>query len=94
MYARYRPAIDDRWSYSCFVLYDAVFFVAGSRGTNVQGVDYEGLAKAVKTAEHYCIQRFIYLSSININKQPEQYLQEMTAFYQRNNEIIQFIRIV
>ncbi len=68
--------------------YDAVFFVAGSRGKNIEGVDYEGLAKAVKAAENYGIHRFIYLSSINVGKSPEQYIQEMIAFYQDQNETI------
>lgn len=68
--------------------YDAILFVAGSGGKNVKGVDYEGLAKTVDQAVIHNIKRFIYLSSINIGKEPVQYIEEMQQFYKQINETI------
>jgi uncharacterized protein YbjT (DUF2867 family) len=68
--------------------FDAIFFVAGSRGKNVQGVDYQGLANLVKSAEANSIQRFLYIGSINTGKQPEQFVKELKAYYGSVNEAV------
>lgn len=66
--------------------FQAIFFVAGSRGKNVEDVDYQGLVNAVKAAEGNHIKRFIYLSSLNIGKKSKQIVDETYQFYKSINE--------
>lgn len=66
--------------------FDAIIFVAGSRGKNVQGVDYQGLVNMVNAAVKASVKRFLYIGSINVGKDPNQFIQELKDFYQVNNE--------
>lgn len=66
--------------------FDAIIFVAGSRGKNVQGVDYQGLVNIVNTAIKTDVKRFLYIGSINVGKNPMQYVQELKDYYQEINE--------
>ena len=66
--------------------FDAVIFVAGSRGKNIQGVDYQGLVNTVNSAVDSHLKRFLYIGSINTGKEPNQFVQELKEFYQENNE--------
>lgn len=68
--------------------FDAIMFVAGSRGKNVQGVDYQGLAKIIDAAINAKIKRFLYIGSINTGKKPEQYIEELKAYYRQINEVV------
>lgn len=68
--------------------FDAIIFVAGSRGKNVQGVDYQGLAKMVDAAVAEKIKRFLYIGSINTGKEPAQFIQQLKDFYRNNNETV------
>ncbi|MDF1761284.1 MAG: SDR family oxidoreductase [Coxiellaceae bacterium] len=65
---------------------DAIIFVAGSRGTNIEGVDYQGVEKMVSAATKSNCQRFLYIGSLNTYKPREQYLQEMRDYYQQLNQ--------
>lgn len=66
--------------------FDTIIFVAGSRGKNVQGIDYQGLVNTVDAAIKVNISRFLYIGSINVGKPPEQFIQEIKDFYQANHE--------
>jgi uncharacterized protein YbjT (DUF2867 family) len=68
--------------------FDVILFVAGSGGKNVQAVDYEGLSKTVDLMVANNIKRFLYLSSINIDKQPIQFIAEIKRYYEQRSEII------
>lgn len=68
--------------------FDAIIFVAGSRGKNVHEIDYEGLAKTIDSALLHHVKRFLYISSINIGKEPHQFIDEMKNYYSQHNEII------
>lgn len=67
--------------------FDVILFVAGSRGKNVEGVDYAGVVKTVQYALNSGIKRLLYLSSINIGKSTEQLVAEIKKYYQDNGEI-------
>lgn len=60
---------------------DAIFFVAGSGGKDVEGVDYNGLVKTVASAVKHKVKRFLYISSLNIDKTKEQCLAELKTYY-------------
>lgn len=62
---------------------DAIMFVAGSRGKDINGVDYQGLLNAVNAAKKANLERFIYLGSINAEKKPDQYVQELKDFHEK-----------
>tara|TARA_R110000868_G_scaffold8205_3_gene42549 strand:- start:141314 stop:142009 length:696 start_codon:yes stop_codon:yes gene_type:complete len=66
--------------------FDAIIFVAGSGGKDVQGVDYQGLANLVDAAVAADVKRFLYIGSINNGKPADQFIQEMTDFYQSRDE--------
>lgn len=68
--------------------FDAIFFVAGSGGKDVERVDYKGLAKTVDFMTNNHIKRLIYLSSINVGKKPDQLIAEMKNYYEKNGETI------
>ena len=68
--------------------FDAIIFVAGSRGKNVEGVDYQGLVNIVDAAVNAKVKRFLYIGSINTGKNPQRFIQELKEFYQKNNEIV------
>ena len=60
---------------------DAIIFVAGSGGKNIEGVDYQGLVKTVQSAIMHKAERFLYISSLNIDKSKEQCLHELDNYY-------------
>lgn len=66
--------------------FDAILFVAGSRGKDVEGIDYKGLAKMVDSALQNNVKRFVYISSINIGKSQAEYVKEIKDFYKANGE--------
>ncbi len=68
--------------------FGAVMFVAGSGGKNVQGVDYQGLAKMVNSAVKAQVKRFLYIGSINTGKKSKQFVEEFKAYYRGNNEVV------
>ncbi len=68
--------------------FDAIIFVAGSKGKNVYGVDYQGLAKMVNAAVKEKVKRFLYIGSINTGKEPNQFIRELKDFYEANNETV------
>ncbi|MDF1654404.1 MAG: SDR family oxidoreductase [Coxiellaceae bacterium] len=65
---------------------DAIIFVAGSRGKNVEGVDYKGVKNAVAAAIKANVIRFLYIGSLNTNKPRQQYIQEMHNYYKKNKQ--------
>jgi nucleoside-diphosphate-sugar epimerase len=67
--------------------FEVIIFVAGSGGKNIQGVDYQGLVDVVHAAEKAKLKRFLYIGSINTEKNPQQYIQEFKDFYANNNEV-------
>lgn len=68
--------------------FDAIIFVAGSGGKNVQGVDYQGLVNVVDAAIQSGVQQFLYIGSINAGKQAKQYVSELEQYYHANNKIV------
>lgn len=64
----------------------AIIFVAGSRGKDVEGVDYKGLVKTVHSCIQHKIERFLYISSLNIDKNKEQCLSELEFFYSKRTD--------
>ena len=62
---------------------DAIIFVAGSRGKNIEGVDYQGAAKTIASAIKANVKRFLYIGSLNTNKPRDQYIHEMRDYYQQ-----------
>jgi uncharacterized protein YbjT (DUF2867 family) len=61
---------------------EAIIFVAGSAGgKDIEGVDYQGLIKTVQSAVMHKTKRFLYISSLNIDKSKEQCLHELDHYY-------------
>ena len=67
--------------------FDAVIFVAGSKGKDIQGVDYQGIEKMVNAAQQAGgVKRFLYIGSLNTGKSPEEYIVETQRYYQSIGE--------
>ncbi|MEM9242590.1 MAG: SDR family oxidoreductase [Pseudomonadota bacterium] len=66
--------------------FDAIIFVAGSRGKNIHGVDYQGLVNMVDAAVNKHVKRFLYIGSIHTEKEPDQFIQNVINYYQEINE--------
>lgn len=68
--------------------FDAILFVAGSRGKDVAAIDHMGLVRMVNAAVSAKITRFIYIGSINVGKEPSQFIRELNQFYKDNNDAV------
>lgn len=64
---------------------EAILFVAGSGGKDLENVDHQGFLKILKAAEAARVTRFLYISSINTGKPPAQFIEELEAFYRSEN---------